>query len=128
PAVQQETLAARRVPGRVQQFDLDIADADFVAVPVRGEIAHLNSGNARNKQGLYGIHVDGNADPFHQFGQAFQLEAHHRTAHMVGVVVGDQHAGQVHAVGLERVDQVAGRVGGVHHDAVTGLPVADQVG
>jgi hypothetical protein len=60
-------------------------------------------------------------------GQPLQLEAHHRAADMVGMVMGDQHAGQVHAVGLKRVEQIACRVCRVDHDAVTGLPVADQV-
>ena len=32
PTVEQEALAARRVTGGVQQLDVDIADADLVAV------------------------------------------------------------------------------------------------
>ena len=75
-----------------------------------------------------GVDVHRHADALQQFGQALELEAHHRTADVVGVVVGDQHAGQVHAVGLQRVDQVAGGVGRVDDHGVAGLPVADQVG
>ena len=67
-------------------------------------------------------------DALQQLGEALEFEAHHRPADVVGVMVGDQDAGQVHAVGLERVDQILGGVGGVDDDAVAGLAVADQVG
>ncbi len=46
PAVEQEALAARRVAGGVQQFDVDVADADLVAVLVRGELAARDAGDA----------------------------------------------------------------------------------
>ncbi len=74
------------------------------------------------------VDVHRHARPLEQLGQALQIEAHHRPAHVVGVMVGDQHARQMHAVGLERVDQIVGGVGRVDHHAVAGLPVADEVG
>ena len=37
-SVEQEALAARRVAGGVQKFDVDVADADHVAVLVCGEL------------------------------------------------------------------------------------------
>ena len=75
-----------------------------------------------------GVDVHRDADPLQQLGKSLELEAHHRPADVVGVVVGDQHPGQPHPVGLEGVEQIAGGVGGIHHHRVAGLPVADQVG
>jgi hypothetical protein len=72
--------------------------------------------------------VHGHAGPLQQLGEPLQLEAHHRPADMVRVVMGDQHAGQVHAVGLDSVDQVACGVGRVDDDGVAGFAVADEVG
>src|SRR6516225_3774515 len=46
---------------------------------------------------------------------------------MVGMVMSDQHTGQMHAVGLERVEQISGRIRRVDHQAVAGLTVPDQV-
>ena len=75
-----------------------------------------------------GVDVHRHTDPLQQFGQSLEGEAHHRAADVVGVVVGDQHAGQVHAVGLEGVEQIAGGVGGVDHHRLAGLAVTDEVG
>ena len=74
------------------------------------------------------VDVHRHALALQQLGQALELEAHHRPADVVGVVVGDQHAGQVHAVGLQGVDQVVGGVGRIDDDGVAGLAVADQIG
>ena len=101
---------------------------DLVAVLVRGQVAERDAGDPRNPFRLMGVDVDRHADPLQQLGQALELEAHHRAADVVGVVVGDQHPGQVHAVGFEGVEQVVGGVGRVDDDAVAGLAVADQVG
>lgn len=112
----------------VQQLDVDGADGDLVAVLVRGQAAHGNAGDPRDPIRFVGVDVHRDFDPLEEFGQARQGEAHHRPADVVGVVVGDQDAGQVHTVGLERVDQVAGGVGRIDHDGVAGFPVTDQVG
>jgi hypothetical protein len=74
------------------------------------------------------VHMHRHTDPLQQLRQAGQLETHHRTADVVGVVVRRQHAGQMHAVGLQRVDQITGGVGRVDDDAVAGFAVADEVG
>ena len=47
---------------------------------------------------------------------------------MVGVMMGDQHPGQVHAIRLQRVEKIAGGIRRVDHHAVSGLTVSDQVG
>ena len=62
--------------------------------------------------------------PLHQLGKALELEAHDRSADVVGMVVGDQHTRQVHTVGLQRVHQISCGVRRVHHDGVAGLAVA----
>src|SRR5207248_4036002 len=78
--------------------------------------------------GFKGIDVDRHSCPLQQLCEALELEAHHRAADVVGVVMGDQYTGQVHVVGLEDVDQISGGVGRVDDDGVAGLAVADEVG
>ena len=46
---------------------------------------------------------------------------------MVGVVVRGEGAGEPHVVGGEDVEQALDVVGGVDHDGLAGLAVADQV-
>ena len=128
PAVEQKALAAGRVTRSVQQLDFDSADADLVAMLVGGEVAEADSGDPRNPKRFVGIYVYGHTRPIQQLGQALQLKTHHRAADMIGVMMGDQHTGQVHAVSLEGVDQVTGGVRRVYHYAVSGLTIANQVG
>ncbi len=112
----------------MQQLDFDRTDADLVAVLVGGEVTEADSGDPRDPERFMGIYVHGHTRSLQQLGQALELKAHHRAADMIGVVMGDQHPGQVHAVGLERVDQVAGGVRRIYHYAVSGISIADQVG
>src|SRR6185312_8341427 len=46
PSIEQEALAARCVAGGVQQFDVDVADAELVAVLVCSELGARNAGGA----------------------------------------------------------------------------------
>lgn len=113
-------------PG-VQQLDLDVADAHLVAVLMRGQVRHRNLCDPRNPLRFMGIDVNRDADPLQQLCEALEFESHHRPAHMIGVVMRHQHAGQSHAVAFDGVEQIAGGVGRVDHHGVAGLPVTDQI-
>jgi hypothetical protein len=53
--------------------------------------------------------------------------AHHVAAHVVGVVVGGERAGEAHAVGGEHVEEALDVVGRVDGHRLAGLAVADEV-
>ena len=72
--------------------------------------------------------MHGHAGSLQQLGKALELEARHRPADVVGVVVGHQHPGQMHSIGLQRVDQIVRGVGRVNDHAIAGLTVPDEVG
>jgi hypothetical protein len=112
----------------VQQLDLDVADGYLVAVLVRGQFAERDSRDSRDPVRLMGVHVHRHADPFQQFGETLELEAHHRAADVVRVVMTDEHTGQMHAIGLDGIEQIVGGVGRVDDDAVARLAIADEVG
>ena len=103
-AVEEEALAARRMARGVQQLDVDGTDIHLVAIAVFGEIAHRDPGDPGNPLRFMSIDVHGHADPLQQFGEALEFEAHHRSADVIGVVMGDQHSGQFHPVGFEGVE------------------------
>lgn len=79
----------------MQQFDVDVTDADRVAVPMRGQLAAGDTGDAGDPLGFVGVDVHGHTDPLQQLGEPLELEAHHRTAHVVGMMMGDQHPDSV---------------------------------
>ena len=126
-AVEHEALAARRVARGVDQLDGDVADHHDVAAGVADEVAAGEAGGLLHELGLLGLHVDRHRGQLEQLADAHDVEAHHGAAHVVGVVVGGEGAGEVHAVGGEHVEDALGVVGGVDHDRLARLAVADQV-
>ena len=58
PAVDQEALAARRVPGGVDQGDRDVAHLHDVPTVMGDEVAGAHAGGALHPGGLVGLDVD----------------------------------------------------------------------
>jgi len=126
-AVDVEALAARCVPGGVHEGDVDLAHAHHIAGVVLGEVGFVDAGGAHHPAGLFLLHVDGAVAAFEQAGYAFDSEAHHRAAHMVGVIVGGEHTGAAHPIGLDRVEQFVDCVGRIDDDALARSAIADDV-
>ena len=62
-----------------------------------------------------------------QLGDALDRPAAEVTAHVIGVVVRDEHVGEAQAVGGDDVDELAHAVRGIDRDRFAGLAVADDV-
>ncbi len=63
-------------------------------------------GDPHDPRGLVPLHVDGHGLEGEELPHAGDGDAHHRTAHVVGVVVGGQGPGEAHAVGVEDPEEV----------------------
>lgn len=122
-----EALAARRVARSVDEVDLDRSDAKRVTRRVGAQIGVTQSGRARHPRNLVLVHVNRNLNTFEESSDSFDAVAHHRTTHVIGVVVSGQHSGHAKAIGLHDVDEVVDSVGRIDDDAFAGSTVADQV-
>ena len=77
---------------------------------------------------LGALDVDRTGLTLEQRRDPLDVETHHRTADVVGVVVRRQHPGDPHVVGRRGVEQLVDRVRRIDEQALAGRPVADQVG
>ena len=104
-----ETLLGDDVdPGKIVVVDTDRRHLDDVVVVVRGQVGGRQPGHPRHVVGLGALHVDRHRVRPDQLRDADEVEAHHRAADVVGVVVRGQHPGQAHAVGVEGREQLVG--------------------
>ena len=71
--------------------------------------------------------VDRHLDLFEEVGDANDLPAEQIATHVIGVVVGGQHAGEAHPFGREEGDHLVGSVGGIDCDGLADFTVPDQV-
>ena len=115
-------------PGVCEQLDVDGADRHPVAAVVAHHVPGVEAGDPGDRHGLLAMGVDRDRHPTEQLGQALDPVAHHGPADVVGVVVGDEHAGDRHAIGGRDLEQVPDAVGRVHEQALMPLPIADQIG
>lgn len=122
-----EALAARRVARSVDEVDLDRSDAKRVTRRVGAQIGVTQSGRTRHPRNLVLVHVNRNLNTFEESSDSFDAVAHHRTTHVIGVVVSGQYPGHAKAIGLHDVDEVVDAVGRIDDDAFAGPTVADQV-
>ncbi len=125
--VDEEALAARRVAWRVDQFDLDLANLHNVARIMADEMIRSHPGHLGDVFDLGCLQMHRNVDTFEQLGDAVDGVAHHVSAHMVGVIVGSEHAGEGHSVSFENVEQAIRVVCGIDHNRLTGLGVTNDV-
>ena len=125
--VDEEALAARGVPGGVDQFDVDLADPYVVAAGVFDDVALAEAGHLADELGLLVLGMDRHGHLVEQLLHPGDVEAHHRAANVVRVVVGGEYSGTPHAVGLENLQQGGDVVGRVDDDRLARVPVADQV-
>jgi len=127
-SLDEEALAPRGVPRRVYQGDLDAAHGHDVAGFVKGEITRTQTRRATDPGRLVTLHVDLCRSPFEQARHTLDAVTHHRSPHMVRVVVRRQDMGDAQAVGLHQIHQFVDGVGGIDECAFAGGPVADGVG
>ncbi len=128
-AVDEEALAARRVPGCVQEPDRHVAGADLVAAVVHDEVGVGRAGHALDPRRLGPLHVERRRHVVHgeELARALDRVAHEVAADVIGVVVGDERAGDAHAVGRRGLDELAHAVRGVDGQCVSRFPIADEV-
>ena len=106
PPVDMKALAARSMPGSVDQADLDRPDLHDVARIVDGEVVVAHAGGSLHPRHFVALHMDRAIDVFEQGGDAFDRVAHHRATDVVGVIVGREHTRHLHAVGCHGADQI----------------------
>lgn len=122
-----EALASRGVSWGVNALDLDSTDTHHVTAIVQNQMIGTDARGPLDPRCFVPIHMDRNVDPFEEPSDTFDAVAHHRTAHVVGVVVSGQDAGETHSVGGGDVHQFVDTVGRIDDDAFTRGTVADQV-
>lgn len=122
-----ETLTSRSVARRVDTFDLDPTDPHHVSAVVQHQMIGTHSGGLLDPRCLVAIHVNRNVDAFEEAGHTLDAVAHHRPAHVVGMVVSGENTGETHSVGGRDVDQLVDPVRRIDDDALTRGPIADQV-
>ena len=126
-ALHMEALAAGGVAWRVDEGDLHTTDRHHVAAIVLDEIGLADARGTQHPRGLVLLHVDRAVGASKQSCHAFDRVPHHRTADVVGVIMGGQNAGAAHPVGLDRVEQIVHGVGRVDQHALAGAAIADRV-
>lgn len=122
-----ETLTSRGVTRRVHAFDLDSTDAHHVAPVVQHQMIGAHSGGLLDPWCLVAVHVNRNVDPLEETSHTFDAIPHHRSTHVIGVIMRGQDAGETHAVSGRDVDQFVDSVGRIDDDAFTRGAVTDQV-
>ena len=116
-----------RVARRVDEGDGDLAHHHRVAAGVGGEVVGRDTRGLGDPLDLVGLHVDRHLGELEEVGDARDLVAEQVPAHVVGVVVGGERAGEVHAVGGQDVEDGLRVVRRVDHHGLARLAVADQV-
>ena len=113
----------------MEEPDRHVAGADLVAAVVQDEVGVGRAGHALHPRRLGPLHVERRCDIVHGKELACPLDrvAHEIAADVIGVVVGDERAGDAHAVGRRGLDELAHAVSGVDDQRVAGFPVADEV-
>ena len=122
PAVDQEALAARRVPG-VWTRVMGTAPTVTTSPPRWvDQFVGADTGGAGDPGGLVRLDVHGHRRHLEQTGDPLDAPPHHVAADVVGVEVGGQGTDAFHPVGLEDPEELVHAVGGVDDDRLTGLP------
>ena len=62
-----------------------------------------------------------------KLGNSFQLHAHHRSADVVGMVMGCQHPSTAHVVGGKHCEQAFNVVSRVNQHRFTALTITDRI-
>ena len=129
PTVNEEALRTGRVAGRMNERDRHRADRHRVAGRVEHEVGVGCAGHALHAVRLFGLHVHlrGHAVECEELGKPFDRPTAHASAHVIGVVMSDEHVGEVQAVTLDDVDELAYAVGRVDRDRLAGFAVTDHV-
>ena len=126
-AVHVKALAARCVAWSVHEVDIDRSDGNTVAGRVGAQIGLRQTGRACHPGNLVFVHVNRHLNALEKARDTFDSVAHHRTAHVVGVVVGGQDASDSKTIGLHDVDEIVDSVRRIDDDAFTSATVTDQV-
>ncbi|MEY3342060.1 MAG: hypothetical protein RLZZ269_1971 [Actinomycetota bacterium] len=126
-AMNVKALAAGRVARGVDEVDRHGTDLDRVASRVGTELGLAQTGGARHPRNLVLVDVNRNLHAFEQTSDTFDPVAHHRAAHMIGVIVGRQHARHSESVTFHDVDEIVDAVRRVDDDAFAGAAIPDQV-
>ena len=111
----------------MQQLHLDAAHRHPVAGLVGLDVAAVQARDLDDPGGLQPVGVYRAGVDRHQGGEPFDGHAEDVAAYMIRVVVRDQRAGDAHAVRRGGVDDALDVPGGVHHQALTGVAVTDEV-
>ncbi|MEY3091586.1 MAG: hypothetical protein RIU67_369 [Actinomycetota bacterium] len=126
-AMNVKALAAGCVARGVDEVDRHGTDLDRVASRVGTELGLAQTGGARHPRNLVLVDVNRNLHAFEQTSDTFDPVAHHRAAHMIGVIVGRQHARHSESVTFHDVDEIVDAVRRVDDDAFAGAAIPDQV-
>ena len=113
----------------MDESDRDRADLDDVARGVQREIGVGTAGDAFDTPCFVGLHVQlrGDAGKREELGDTGDRPAAEVAAHMIGVVVRDEDAGQLHVVRGQHVDELGRSVRGIDRDRLARFAVADEV-
>jgi len=111
----------------VDEFDVDTSHLDDIAGLMGHEIGASHSGRTFDPGCFEGVHVNGHRAGLEKTGDPFDAVAHHRSTHVIGVVVGGQHAGDSHSVLFGDGAEVVDAVGRIDDQTFSGRSIADQV-
>jgi len=113
----------------VQEPDRHVAGADLVAAVVHDEVGVGRAGHPLDPGRFGPLHVERRRHVVHgeELARALDRVTHEVAADVVGVVMGDERAGDAHAVSRRGLDELAHVVCRVDGEGVPGFPVADEV-
>ena len=73
------------------------------------------------------MYVHGNVGVLQELGHSFDGMTENGTTCVIGVVVGDEYAGECHVIGGQQIEDALDVVGGVNHDTRPGDTITDGV-